>query len=78
MGKIKAYLMDISEEISTVITETSQLDLEYIADVDLEIVVDYAIKKYVSKLEDLKKAEFIEDNKTYIRDFVIANIKFER
>jgi hypothetical protein len=78
MGKIKAYLMDISEEITKVITETSQLNLEYIDDVDLEIVVDYAIKKYVSKLDDLQKAEFVEENKSYIKDFVIANIKFER
>lgn len=70
--------MDISEEITKVITETSQLNLEYIDDVDLEIVVDYAIKKYVSKLDDLQKAEFVEENKSYIKDFVIANIKFER
>ena len=70
--------MDISEEITKVITETSQLNLEYIDDVDLEIVIDYAIKKYVSKLDDLQKAEFVEENKSYIKDFVIANIKFER
>jgi len=77
MGKIKEYLMEVSEQISDLIESPSNLNLKIIDDEYLDVIINIAILKYISKLGivNIEKAQFVSDNKDYIREFIRDEIK---
>jgi len=86
MSKINNFLMeavdDICETIPTEVsihdeyTGTREIEIIQLSPADLEDVVDFAIKRYISKLGDVQHQELLEQSKWYLRELIIEQLTF--
>ena len=86
MSKINEFLMeavdDICETIPTEVsihdeyTGTREIEITDLSRVDLEDVVDFAIKAYIGKLGDIQHQELLEESKLYLRELIIEQLMY--